>query len=423
MRLLQYTLLIAVIAAFSSCLKEDDLRGEGQLSDVATIWTIRQAYKGNTLTLGPSTLSGAFKTRGIVISDASSRNIAPGTFVLQGIMETPNDLGNLVRGIAIDLGASTAVPYVPGDSLLIDIDGAKMERIDGRLTITGIQTSRITKLASNEPFIVRPVTLNKLNEYFEDYESTMITVHANVNEYASGVTYSGQKGLKDNTGADIVMTTRADASFAGDQVPVNAGFTGIAVYEKEKKGIAPRSGSDITDQSGVIYAGFPESFESPDFSVKGSYNMTAIDNNVDLATGNWKLFQAILGNTFLRDKFNSPGRQCVRMQQSLTVNGLIQMNFDVTEGASKVTVFCGKYYTDPSSTFKLEYSTDGGVTWIQTGAEVKDMPEKGSKLAVFNMNIPGNVRFRIAKIGTGNSTASKPNGRLCIEDIAIYKAL
>jgi hypothetical protein len=354
MRLLQYTLLIAVIAAFSSCLKEDDLRGEGQLSDVATIWTIRQAYKGNTLTLGPSTLSGAFKTRGIVISDASSRNIAPGTFVLQGIMETPNDLGNLVRGIAIDIGASTAVPYVPGDSLLIDIDGAKMERIDGRLTITGIQTSRITKLASNEPFIVRPVTLNKLNEYFEDYESTMITVHANVNEYASGVTYSGQKGLKDNTGADIVMTTRADASFAGDQVPVNAGFTGIAVYEKEKKGIAPRSGSDITDQSGVIYAGFPESFESPDFSVKGSYNMTAIDNNVDLATGNWKLFQAILGNTFLRDKFNSPGRQCVRMQQSLTVNGLIQMNFDVTEGASKVTVFCGKYYTDPSSTFKLD---------------------------------------------------------------------
>lgn len=423
MKFLQYTLLIAALAAFSSCLKEDELRGEGQLAEVATVWTIRQAFKGNALTLGPSTLSGAFKTSGIVISDATSKNVPPGTFILQGVMETPNDLGHLVRGIAIDLGASTAVPYVPGDSLVIDIDGAKMERIDGRLTITGIQTSKITKVSDNQPYVIRPVTLKKLNEYFEDYESTMISVHANVKEYATGVTFSGQKGLNDNTGPEMIMSTRTDAAFAADQVPVNAGFTGIALYEKDKKGIAPRSVADIEFQSGALYAGFPESFEAPDFSVKPTYNMTATDNNVDLSTGNWKLYQAILGNTFLRDKFNSPGRQCVRMQQSLTVNGLVQMNFDVTEGASKVTVFCGKYYTDPSSTFKLEYSTDGGLTWTQTGADVKDMPEKGSKQAVFLMNITGNVRFRIAKIGTGNSTASKPNGRLCIEDIAIYKAL
>jgi hypothetical protein len=423
MKFLQYTLLIAAVAAFSSCLKEDELQGEGQLSHLASVWTIRQTFKGNALTLGPSTLSGAFKTSGIVISDAASKNVPPGTFILQSVMETPNDLGHLIRGIAIDLGASTAVPYVPGDSLLINIDGAKMERIDGRLTITGIQPSKITKLASNEPYVVRQVTLKKLNEYFEDYESTMITVHANVKEYAAGVTFNGQKGLNDNTGPDMIMSTRADASFAADQVPVNAGFTGIAVYEKDKKGIAPRSAADIEFQSGALYAGFPESFESPNFTAKASYNMTAIANSIDLLTGNWRLNQAILGNTYLRDKFNSPGTQCIRMQQGLDSNTHVQMNFDLTQGASKVTVFYGRYSTDPSSTFKLEYSTDGGLTWTQTGEVVKDMPEKGSKQAVFMVNITGNVRFRIAKIGTGTSTASKPNGRLCIEDIAIYKAL
>ena len=423
MKFLQYTLLIAGVIGFSSCLKEDTLNGEGAMADAATIWTIRQNFRGEGLTLGPSTLSGATSTYGVVVSDAASKNIAPGTFVLQNDMETPNDFGDLTRGIVIDLGTNTPVTYVPGDSLVVNIEGAKLERINGRLTITGVQPGKISKLASGSPYTVRPVTLNMLNANFEAYESTVVTLHANVKEQAAGVTFSGQKGLVDNSGTDMILHTRADAAFAAEEVPANAGFTGIVTNEGDKKGIALRTADDVNYKSGVLYAGYPESFEIPNFSVKGSYNMTATNNDVDLSTGNWKLLQAILGNTIIRDKFNFPGKQCIRMQQNLSTDALVQMNFDLTEGASKVTVFYGKYYTDPASTFRLEYSTNGGTSWTQTGADIKDMPLEGSKQAVFMVNLTGNVRFRIKKLGLGTSSASKPNGRLCIEDFAIYKAL
>jgi hypothetical protein len=423
MKFLQYSILIATVVAFSSCIKEDALQGEGQLGETATIWTLRQAFKGESLTLNEDILSGAKNISGVVVSDAASKNIAPGTFVLQNVMESPNDYGDLIRGIVVDLGASTAVPYMPGDSVIVNIEGAKLERVNGRLSITGIQAGDVTKLASNAPYTVRSVTLNMMAHDFEKFESTVVTVHSDVKDHAAGVTFGGQHPLSDNSGAEMVLHTRPDAAFAGEEVPVNAAITGIATNEGDKKGIAMRSAADLVFSSGALYPGFPESFESPDFTVKSSYNMTAINNDVDLSTGNWKLQQAILGNTIIRDKINSPGKQAVRMQQNLSSDGLVQMNFDLTEGASKVTVFYGKYHTDPSSTFRLEYSVDGGATWTQTGDDVKDLPAEGSLQAVFPVNITGNVRFRIKKLGLGTSTASKPNGRLCIEDIAIYKAL
>ncbi|MBO9633992.1 MAG: hypothetical protein J7578_12830, partial [Chitinophagaceae bacterium] len=359
----------------------------------------------------------------VVVSDAAAKNSAPGTFVLQNVMETPNDFGDLVRGIVIDMGAAAAVPYMPGDSLVVNIDGAKLEKVNGRLSITGIQAGKITKAGSNAAVIVRSVTLAMIANDFEAYESTVVSVHANVKDHAAGVNYSGQHPLFDNSGVEMTLQTKPEADFASEEVAVNANFTGIVTNEGDKKGIALRSAADIKYKSGALYSGFPESFEFPDFSVKSSYNMTATNNDVDLSTGNWKLLQAILGNTIIRDKFNFPGKQCVRMQQNLSTDGLVQMNFDLTEGASKVTLFYGKYYTDPASTFKLEYSTNGGTSWTQAGADVKDMPVEGSKQATFEVNIAGNVRFRVRKMGLGTSTATKPNGRLCIEDIAIYKAL
>lgn len=422
MKFLSYSLLIAGVVSLTSCLKEDPAHAEGEQAPEANLWVVRGTYKGSPMPLSSSTLSGAKNTYGVVVSDAASKNVAPGTFVLQSDLITPSQLGNITRGIVVDMGGAS-VPYEIGDSLLINIEGATLDKVNGKLTIRGITESRITLLKSDAVYTIRPVTLSMIANDFEEYESTVVSLHADLMDYSSGATFSGEHILFDNSGADMLLLTRTDAGFAGDAIPQNAGFKGIVTQEGEKKGIALRTAADVDFISGALYGGYPERFEFPDFSVKGSYNMTAINNNVDLSTGNWKLQQAILGNTVLRDKFNFPGKQCVRMQQNLSSAGYVQMNFDVTEGASKVTLFYGKYYTDPTSTFKLEYSTNGGSTWTQTGADVKDMPDYGSKQAVFMVNITGNVRFRVYKVGLGTSSASKPNGRLCIEDIAIYKAL
>jgi hypothetical protein len=427
-----YTSILAssVALLFTSCLKDYDNPSKGTPADKTYIYALRNAYRGSEITLSSKELAGASFIQGVVISDKTAQNIEPGSFVIQQTVVTGNQVGDITRGVVIKMATGNA-DYNLGDSLVINVIGGRLDRISGKLTVSGLSTDKITKIAENRTPLVRPVTLSMLNAMMEDFESTLIAVHADVADYGAGVTYSGERKLSDNTGPQLYLRTRNEATFAANAVAVDAQFNGIAGYHNEsgkdtagaKKTIFLRNATDIKFQSGALYAGFPESFETPDISEKASYNITATQNNIDLSTGNWKLQQAILANTLIRDKYNLPGAQCVRMQQNLSTPALVQMNFDLTQGASKVTVFYGKYYTDPTSTFRLEYSINGGTNWIALPPDIKDMPERGSKQATFTMNLTGNVRFRINKLGLGSSSSTVQNGRLCIEDIAIYKAL
>jgi hypothetical protein len=429
MKKLNYILLaIGSTLILTSCLKEYDNPAEGQVSDKAAIYVVRDAYQGSTITLKESDLAGASFTSGTVISDKTAGNIQPGTFVIQNTSPSSSSAGDITTGIIIDMGSSTNVPFVPGDSVVVNIIGGKLQRVNGQLMISGISADKVTKVAENRTVLIRPVTLSMLTNYFSNYESTLISVHADVTE--AGTNYSGEKQIDDNT-ATAVLLTRPEANFAGSSLPVNARFTGIAAYKNDggsdtagaKKVVQLRNFNDVTNTSGAIYNGFPESFEAPNAAEKASYNITTTANNIDLGTGNWKLQQAILGNTILSDKFNLPGKQGVRMQQNLTSSGLIQMNFDLLEGASKVTVFYGRYSTDPSSSFRLEYSTNGGTSWTVVNPTISNMPDKGSTQATFMVNVTGKVRFRINKLGLGASSATVQNGRLCIEDLAVYKKI
>jgi urease beta subunit len=429
MKKLNYILLsLGTTLLLSSCLKEYENPAEGQVNDKAPIYVVRTAFRGNPVTLNEGHLAGATFTSGTVISDKSAGNIQPGTFIIQNTSESASNAGNITTGIVIDMGSGTNVPFIPGDSVLVNIIGGQLQRVNGQLMISGITADKVTKVAENKTVVARPVTLAMLTSNFINYESTLVSVHADASQ--PGSTYSGEKQLNDNT-ATALLYTRSEASFAGSNVPVNAKFTGIAAFKNDgasdtagaKKTIQLRTLADVANISGAIYAGFPESFETPDVSAKASYNITATANNIDLSTGNWKLQQAILANTILSDKINLPGKQNVRMQQNLTTSGYVQMNFDLLEGASKVTVFYGRYSTDPSSSFRLEYSTNSGTSWTVVTPTISNMPERGSTQATFMVNVTGKVRFRINKLGLGASSATVQNGRLSIEDFSVYKKL
>jgi hypothetical protein len=428
MKKLYTGILLSSIALLSaSCLKEDINTSEGTPGVKTFIYAIRQLYQGNEITLNPEKLGGANLVSGIVISDKGGQNIEPGSFILQQTVENGNQVGDLTSGIVIKTSGG-ASDYNMGDSLTVNVVGGQLNRINGKLTISGIAGDKITKIPGTGNPEIRPVTLAMLNLLMDQYESTLVSVHADVADYGAAVTYGGERKLKDNTGPEFLLLTRNEAAFAGANVPVNAQFTGIAGYYNAsakdtagaKKVISLRTASDVKFASGALYAGFPESFEFPDFTLKASYNS---NNTIDLSTGSWTLQQALLGNTVLRDKYNPPGKQCVRMQQNLTTSAYVQMNFNVPDGASKVTVFYGKYYTDPTSTFRLEYSINNGTSWVVIAPNISDMPERGSRQASFPLNLTGPVRFRINKLGLGTSSATIFNGRLCIEDFAVYKKL
>lgn len=162
------------------------------------------------------------------------------------------------------------------------------------------------------------------------------------------------------------------------------------------------------------YKYFPESFEKPDFSEKKTYSRAT----VRLVSGNWVFDQAMLAETVGRDRISS-GKQAVRMQKDLSYPAILQMDFDLKKGASKVVVSYGSYYNDTSSSWQLEYSVDKGGTWIKTGETISNA-SSNIQQAVFEMDIKEPVRFRILKLGLGNSEKKNvANGRLCIDDIIV----
>lgn len=410
-----------LVFSLQSCVKDYHNPASGTPGDVITIFALKQAYQGSEVTLSKEAIGGASKIAGVVISDKTGLNVEPGTFVLQQTVSTTNSATDVTRGIILKMSSGNA-DYNFGDSLIININGLKLDRLNGRLTISGLTPDKVSLAGTRVP-LVRYVTLGILKVNMDEYESTLISLNADVADFAGGTTFAGLRKLKDNTGPEIYLQTRNEASFSGTQVPLDAQFNGIAGYYNEaskdtasaKKVIMPRTAADIQFISGVIYPNFPESFEAPDFSAKSSYNSGT--NIVALNSGSWTLLQAILANTLGSDKINAPGKQSIRMQQNLTTSGFAQMNFDVPDGASKVSVFYGKYATDAKSSFKLEYSTNQGTTWVAVGNNITDMPEKGAKQATWAVNITGPVRFRINKNGIGTTN----NGRLALDDFAVYK--
>jgi hypothetical protein len=420
-------LAVCCSIVFTACVKDYKNPATGVVSNTTDIFYVRLAYQGSGLSLTEQNLSGARYTYGVVISDKTSGNIEPGTFVMQSTTSSPSQAGDFISGIVVDLGANAVVPSM-GDSIKVDVIGANLDRKNGRLVLSGITPDKISTLAANSPVKPRELTIGMLNFDFSKYESTLVAVHADVKNHTASTVYNGEITLDDHTG-NVILNTLPGAGFAGTNVPVSAQFTGIASYNNAsghdtagaKKMISPRNSTDIKYVSGVIYPGFPESFESPDASAKSSYNVTATANNIDLSTGNWKLQQAILGNTILSDKMVMPGKQSVRLQQNLTTSAYVQMNFDVTEGASKVTVFYGRYGSDPKSTFRLEYSINGGTNWVTVTPNISDLPDRGLMQATWMLNLTGNVRFRIHKLGLGTTGGSIQNGRLNIDEFVIYK--
>jgi len=412
-----------LLLGLAACIKKNPNPAEGVPSPLTSVSQLRKAYQGSDVTITPEMLAGAANIRGVVISDHSGNNLPPDYVVLQ------NTARGATSGIILKMEGGAAASFVPGDSLEIRVEGLSLVNRNGRLLLDGVTGNRITKIAEGAAVNVTQISVSALVKDFGRYESTLVEVTADVVPVPQpGDTYAGDKQLSDGTESGLILSTASDAVFAEDGLPASATFRGIAGYYNpsgnQAAGAATRlylrTKADVAYASGPMYSGFPEDFESPDASVKGSYNMTAIDNNIDLKTGNWKLYYAILGNTAGRDRFNPAGKQCIRMQQQLDFDAYLQMNFDLPNGATKVTFSYGAYYNDASSTLKLEYSQDGGVTWQQTGDAISDVSAE-PKVATFMMDIKGKVRFRVNKLGLGPTNGIDVfNGRLSIEDFAVF---
>jgi endonuclease G len=143
---------------------------------------------------------------------------------------------------------------------------------------------------------------------------------------------------------------------------------------------------------------FDEDFES---GSKTGY--AAAD--VALNSGSWNLDDALIG-TSTSDRKN--GSRSVRIRNT----GTLSMNFDVSTGASTVTMNYAVYGTDGASAFQLWVSSNGGSSYTQVGSIEITASSTTLNTATFNVNQSGSLRFQLRKTSGGAN-------RINIDDFTI----
>ncbi|MCZ4242860.1 hypothetical protein [Pedobacter punctiformis] len=150
-----------------------------------------------------------------------------------------------------------------------------------------------------------------------------------------------------------------------------------------------------------------ENFEVGSTSPKTAYDVSpagsASGDDVTLNGKSWNLFDALIGN-LAADKKN--GSWSARIRNS----GKITMQFDIATGINTVSIQHATYGTDAASQWGLWYSTNGGSSWTQSGANITSTSTLQTQL--FTLNLTGNVRLEIRKL-------SGASNRINFDDITI----
>ncbi len=202
--------------------------GNGVLTSIKNI---RAMYTGSNTKLG------AYKIGGVVISDASSKNVSSGSVILQD--------GD--RGISVYFGGS--VSYNVGDSIVLDVTGDSLLNYRGSLEIkTPYGATPPTPIATGKTIAPNVLTVSQLNASLSDIEFTLVQIKSGTASGAS--TFSGNQKLTDATG-DITLYTSGSATFASSTLPSGAkDWTGYGSFFNTTKQFQIRNTGDITDATG-----------------------------------------------------------------------------------------------------------------------------------------------------------------------------
>lgn len=251
--------LLAVPLLWIGC-KKSNYPG-GVVSPYIPLFDLRSLYKGSDVTLGPDNMFGGNSISVVVISDHSGKNLPSGLLIVQDRRRL-----NELRGIQIPLG-SEANKYVSGDSILINVEGAILKRVDGNLQITNVNPGAIKKVASNVKIVPNAVSSSVIFANPDKYESTLLSiVKGTYNpQLLPTDVISGDKMLNDGFD-DIKLHTEASASFAGKIPPVMGNYLAIMMNKVSADGnVVPelrlRTDKDIFTLSSTI--------EIPAFIISG----------------------------------------------------------------------------------------------------------------------------------------------------------
>lgn len=174
--------------------------------------------------------------------------------------------------------------------------------------------------------------------------------------------------------------------------------------------------SYVNAQSQDLYPNFPEKFDTN--VVKEDY----ADGDVVMKTGTWRLKGVKLLTKRNGMEIEDDGTKGLVFVSNNKGPMVAEMKFDLADGIAKISVQSSSFGTDASCKWRLQISMDEGNNWKWAGREVL-VNNKVPQEEEIKLNVKGPVRLRIVKLGLGNpkEDSSIQNGRLVIDNIAIYK--
>ena len=150
---------------------------------------------------------------------------------------------------------------------------------------------------------------------------------------------------------------------------------------------------------------------SIDFEGPGETKTAYASGTVILSGLEWDMTEALIGAT--ASDFKN-GDRSARMRGYAASS--MTMLEDKVNGLGTISFLYSEFGTDPQTSWRVEYSDDQGLTWIQIGSDFiasggTNNPETFSE----TLDVPGNIRVRIIESGSATTT----NLRMNIDDILI----
>ena len=225
-------LVVVTVSAMLSCKRDSDYVA-GSVSPFISNFDLKKAFKETDLTLTAELMKGATSVKGVVVSDFSAGNSPVGLLVVQNSRLVGGANIDSVRGMAINIG-NDAAKFALGDSVHVKVEGGVLKRVNGILQITGVSSSAVNKVGANRPLKIPVVNVAQLMAAPGNYENTLLTVSNTVlePEPTTGETFAGDKTFNDGFGR-ATLHTEANASFAANELPASANFTGVVYFKTE----------------------------------------------------------------------------------------------------------------------------------------------------------------------------------------------